>query len=153
PATNHDGKKMVEVSFNSGLAHASREALEALTQYSAIVQLADKGEINGLSEVDRKLMALTFAAFRLNYDGQGRLNDQRIWKLLLETMRLPWDMPYGALASLLDGEHHDYSGNMDIVNKYKATLSPAIIKALEAKTVGRPGTEAPAAPVTPPLVG
>jgi hypothetical protein len=146
-ATNHDGKKMVEVSFNAGLAHASREALEALTQYSAIVQLSDQGQISGLSEVDRKLMGLTFAAFRLNSDGQGRLNDQRIWKQLLETMRLPWDMPYGALASLLDGEHHDYSGNMDIVKKYKATLSADTLKALEAKAVGRTGTDAPSAPV------
>jgi hypothetical protein len=153
-ATNHDGKKMVEVSFNSGLAHASREALEALTQYSAIVQLADQGQIGGLNEVDRKLMGLTFAAFRLNYDGQGRQNDQRIWKQLLETLRLPWDMPYGALTALLDAEHHDYSGNLSIVQKYKAQLSPEVLKALEAKTVGRPGTEAPAAPApAAPLVG
>ncbi len=49
PGTNHDGKKMIEVSFNGGLAHVSREALEALTQYSAIVQLADQGQIGGLS--------------------------------------------------------------------------------------------------------
>ena len=153
-ATNHDGKKMVEVSFNSGLAHASREALEALTQYSAIVQLADQGQIGGLNEVDRKLMGLTFAAFRLNYDGQGRQNDQRIWKQLLETLRLPWDMPYGALTALLDAEHHDYSGNLSIVQKYKAQLSPEVLKALEAKSVGRPGTEAPAAPApAAPLVG
>lgn len=152
PGTNHDGKKMVEVSVNSGLAHVSREALEALTQYSAIVQLADQGQISGLSETDRKLMGLTFAAFRLNSDGQGRLNDQRIWKQLLETLRLPWDMPYGALTTLLDAEHHDYAGNMDIVNKYKATLPAALLEALKTPGVGRPGVGVPSSPAAP-LVG
>lgn len=145
--TNHDGKKTVEVSFNSGLAHVSREALEALTQYSAMVQLSDQGQISGLSEVDRKLMGLTFAAFRLNYDGQGRMNDQRIWKQLLEVMRLPSDLPYGALASLLDAEHHDYSGNMSVVSKYKQQLSASTLKALESKSVGRPGEGVPTTPV------
>ena len=146
PGTNHDGKKNIEVSFSSGLAHVSREALEALTQYSAIVQLADSGQISGLSEVDKKLMGLTFAAFRLNYDGQGRMNDQRVWKQLLEVMRLPSDLPYGALTTLLDAEHHNYSGNMDIVSKYKAQLPAATLKALETKSIGRPGDGVPGGP-------
>jgi hypothetical protein len=148
PALNHDGKKMVEVSVNSKLAHASREALEALVQYWAIVSLSDQSKIQGLGEVDRKLMGLTFATFRLNYDGQDRMNDQRIWKQLLQLLRLPADMPYGSLESLVDAEHHDYSGNMKIVNDYKALLSPAVIAALETHDVGRPGAGAPEAPIS-----
>lgn len=141
--TNHDGSKVIDVSFNSGLAHTTREALEGLAQYSAIVNLADQGVITGLTEVERKLMGLTFAAFRLNYDGQSRQNDQRVWKQLLDVLRLPSDLPYGPLATLLDGEEHNYSGSIDIVNQYKAELSAATIKKLEAKGVGRPGVGAP----------
>ncbi len=98
-------------------------------------------------------MGLTFAAFRLNSDGQGRLNDQRIWKQLLETVRLPWDMPYGALTTLLDAEHHDYAGNLSIVNKYKASLSPDVLKALETNGVGRPGVGVPSSPAPSTPVG
>lgn len=144
---NHDGKKTIDVSVNSKLAHTSREALEGLVQYWSIVNLADQGKVTGLSEVDRKLMGLAFAAFRLNNDGQSRMNDQRIWKQLLEVLRLPADMPYGALANLLDAEHHDYSGNMKIVNDYKALLSPQTLAALQAQQVGRPGAGAPEAPI------
>ncbi|MCA9549741.1 MAG: hypothetical protein KC933_06875 [Myxococcales bacterium] len=142
---NHDGKAAVVAEFNSGLAHTSKEAMSALTQYMSVMYMADENKVRGLSEVDRKLMALTFAAFRLNYDGLGRTDDQRIWRQLLAAVRLPTDMPYGPLASLLDAEHHDYSGNMEIVDKYKAELSAETLAALEAQGVGRPGGGPPVA--------
>ena len=141
--TNHDGKPTFNVTFNSRLAHTSREAVEALTAYEGMMWLADSKKVNGLDEVDRKLMGLTFATFALNYDGQGRSNDQRIWKQLLQVLRLPSDLPYGPLASLVDGEHHDYAGNMDIVKKYKSYLSDESKEALKAKQVGRPGDGPP----------
>lgn len=145
--TNHDGSKVIEVSVNSGLAHTTREALEGLVQYLAIVDLSDQGKISGLDEVERKLMGLVFAAFRLNYDGKNRMNDQRIWKQLLEVLRLPADLPYGSLASLVDSEHHNYSGNMKIVEDYKALLSPETVAKLGAHGVGRPGDGVPTAPI------
>ncbi len=77
-----------------------------------MMQLSERGDINLPDEVDRKLMGLTFAAFRLNYDAKGRFNDQRVWKQLLQVMRLPSDLPYGPLARLLDNEHHDYAGSL-----------------------------------------
>ena len=141
--TNHDGKPTFNVSVNSRLAHTSREALEALTAYQGMMWLADQGKVSGLNEVDRKLMGLVMAGFALNYDGAGRTNDQRVWKQLLQVLRLPSDLPYGPLAQLLDAEHHDYSGNMDIVKKYKAQLSEASKEALKANSVGRPGDGPP----------
>jgi hypothetical protein len=147
PGFNHDGKPVFELSVNAGLAHASREAIAALVQYSSIVQLADQGKLPGLDETQRKLMGLTFAAFRLNSDGQSRSNDQRIWSQLLQVLRLPADMPYGALASALDAEHSDYAGNMKMVHAYRAQLSAATLDKLKVKDVGRPGTGAPTAPI------
>ena len=140
---NHDGKPTFNVTYNSGLAHTTREAMEALTAYQSMLWLSDSGKVDGLSEVDSKLMALTFAAFALNYDGQGRTNDQRIWKQLLQVLRLPSNLPYGPLVSALDAEHHDYSGNMDIVKKYKESLGEATLAALKGTQVGRPGDGPP----------
>ncbi|MBI2375465.1 MAG: hypothetical protein HYV07_15825 [Deltaproteobacteria bacterium] len=148
PGKNHDGSDVMTVSVNSRLAHTSREALEGLVQYMAIVDSADRGKLSGLNEVDRKLMGLVFATFRLNYDGQSRMNDQRIWTQLLDVLRLPSDMPYGPLANIVDAEHHDYSGNLEIVKKYKELLSESTKSALTTKAVGRPG----AGPATAPAI-
>ncbi|MBI4817642.1 MAG: hypothetical protein HY791_15375 [Deltaproteobacteria bacterium] len=147
PGKNHDGQSVTKVAVSSELGHTSREALEGLVQYMAIVDSADKGRISGLNEVDRKLMGLTFATFRLTNDGQGRMNDQRIWTQLLDVLRLPSDLPYGPLASLVDAEHHDYSGNLEIVKKYKETLSGTAKTALESQQVGRPGQGPATAPI------
>lgn len=153
----YNGTKGILVQYNSKLAHTSREALEALTMYQSMMMLADRGDhggepaVHGLGEVDRKLMALTFAAFRLNYDGEGSWNDQRIWKQLLGVLRLPGNLPYGDLTRLLDAEHHDYSGNTDVVKKYKEVLTridPGLLRALENPEVGRPASDPPA-PVGP----
>jgi hypothetical protein len=142
---NHDGKAAFVAEFNSGLAHTSKEAMSALTQYLSVMFMTDQNHVRGLSEVDRKLMGLAFAAFRLNYDGLGRTDDQRIWRQLLASVRLPTDLPYGPLASALDAEHHDYSGNMAIVNAYKAQLPAETLRALESQDVGRPGGGPPVA--------
>lgn len=145
PTQNHDGKPAFKVTYNHQLAHTSREAMAALTQYSSVMWMADSNQVRGLSEVDRKLMGLAFATFRLNYDGKGRSDDQRIWKQLLQVLRLPSDMPYGPLASLIDNEHHDYAGNMEIVRNYKNALSEPTLAALQSKDVGRPGGGPPLA--------
>jgi hypothetical protein len=142
---NHDGKTTFNVKINSRLAHTSREAVEAMTAYQGFMWLADENKVQALSEVDRKLMGLTIAAFRMSNFGGGRSDDQRIWKQMLQAFRLPSDLPYGALVNLVDAEHHDYSGNLDIVNKYKARLSPSVLSALEARSVGRPGEGPPVA--------
>lgn len=133
------------VQYNSQLAHTTREALEALTMYQSMMMLADRGDdrskepaVRGVGEVDRKLMALAFAVFRLNYDGKGSADDARIWKQLLEAARLPADLPLGALESLIDAEHNDYSGNLEIVHQYKAQLPASVVSQLEKKDVGRP---------------
>ena len=60
------------------IAHASREAIETLVFYAAILEV-DAGVLGYLGEVDRKLMALTFAAFHMNYDSFGPRNDGRVW--------------------------------------------------------------------------
>ncbi|MCK6549908.1 hypothetical protein L6R52_28990 [Myxococcota bacterium] len=153
----YNGSKGITVQYNSGLAHTTREALEGLTMYQSVMMLADRGDkglqpsVRGLSEVDRKLMGLTFAAFRLNYDGEGNWNDQRIWKQLLDVLRLPPNLPYAALTRLLDAEHHDYSGNLEIVRKYKQELQaidPNLVRQLESRDVGRPvGDPPPVGPI------
>jgi len=145
PTENHDGKPAFKVTYNHQLAHTSREAMGALTQYASVMWMADSNKIRGLSEVDRKLMGLAFATFRLNYDGKGRTDDQRIWKQMLQALRLPSDMPYRPMAQLIDNEHDDYSGNMDIVQDYKKSLADSTLAALEAQAVGRPGGGPPIA--------
>lgn len=144
-----DGPKGILVAYNSNLAHTTREALEALTMYTSMMLLADRGDnaantpsVRGLSEVDRKLMSLAFAVFRLNYDGLPNSDDERIWKQLLTAARLP-NLPYQPLRRMLDAEAHDYSGNLAIVNEYKATLSAEVVRQLENKDVGRPISDPP----------
>lgn len=138
PGTNpFNNKPIIEVQYNSNLAHASRSALEALTAYAATVELSDAGKVSGLNEVNRKLMGLAMATFALSNDDQSRFNDQRIWSQLLKSMELPSDLPYGPMESLIDAEKHDYSGNLTIVNKYKDQLSEAQIAALGNSQVGR----------------
>ncbi len=144
PGKNHDGKPTFNVQVSSRLAHASREAMESLVAYQAFMWLADSNKVDGLSEADRKLMGLTLAGFALNYDGNSRWEDQRIWKQLLQVLRLPADLPYAPLANLIDAEHHDYSGSMKMVNEYKKSISAESLKALDAKPVGRPGDGPPA---------
>ncbi len=145
PGENHDGKPAFKVSYYHQLAHTSKEAMSALTQYSSVMWMADTDKVRGLSEVDRKLMGLAFATFRLNYDGKGRTDDQRIWKQMLQVLRLPNDMPYAPMARLIDNEHEDYAGNMEIVRNYKESLSDATLAALDTKGVGRPGGGPPVA--------
>lgn len=145
PTQNHDGKPAFKVSYNHQLAHTSKEAMSALTQYSSVMWMADNDKVRGLSETDSKVMGLAFATFRLNYDGKGRNDDQRVWKQMLQVLRLPSDMPYAPMARLIDNEHDDYAGNMEIVRNYKDSLSEATLAALETKGVGRPGGGPPVA--------
>jgi hypothetical protein len=139
-----EGTRGILVQYNSQLAHTTREALEALTMYQSMMTLADRADqggepsVRGLSEVDRKLMALAFAVFRLNYDGPSTSNDERIWKQLLETARLPPTLSYRTLQGILDPEMHDYSGNMAMVSSYKEGLSAEVLRQLEKRDVGRP---------------
>ena len=132
-----NNKPIYKVDYNENLAHSSRSALEALTAYAAMVELSDKGKISGLNEVDRKLMGLAVVAFALTNDDQSRFNDQRIWTQLLKAMNLPSDLPYGPMASLIDAEKHDYSGNLTIVKKYREQLSATTVAALGNSAVGR----------------
>lgn len=145
PDHNHDGANAFRVEVNHGLAGTSREAMAALTQYSSMMYMADQNLVRGLSEVDRKLMSLAFATFRLNFDALGRNDDQRIWKQLLQAVRLPADLPFGAMQSLVDAEHHDYSGSLEMVTQYKQSLSADQLRALESRDVGRPGAGPPVA--------
>jgi hypothetical protein len=138
-----DGSSAIRVSFNSGLAHTGREALEALTQYLSMLYLSDKGKVSGLGETDKKLVALCFAAFRINFTGQDRMNDAKIWRQLLEVLRLPSDLPWGAMSNLINSEEHDYSGSLAMANRYKQSLSASSITALASPSVGRPGDAPP----------
>ncbi len=140
-----NNKPVFKVDYNSNLAHSSRSALEALTAYSAVVEFSDQGKISGLNEVDRKLMGLAVVAFALSNDDQSRFNDQRIWTQLLKAMNLPADLPYGPMVSLIDAEHHDYSGNLTIVKKYREQLSATTVAALGNDQVGRGYQSAPPA--------
>lgn len=141
---NLDGKEVTQISVNSRLAHTSREALSALTQYMTMMHLADEKVLRGVNEEDRKLMALGFATFRLTFDGGSRFSDQRVWKQLLTAMNLPNDLPYGPMAKLIDSESHDYAGNMKIVKKYKESLSASNLEALRSNETGRPTSTSPA---------
>ena len=133
----HTNKQMIFATVNSGLAHTSREALSALTQYQSILHGNDEGLISTLSETDSKLLALSFAGFRLNYDSKSRSNDQRVWAQMLGTLNLPLDLPYGPMAHLLDEEHHDYAGSLKIVEEYKKSIPQASLDALADKEIGR----------------
>ena len=80
---NSDGESLVQVVVDKRLAGASREALAALVHYEAVMFLADEDWVD-LSETDRKLMGLVFAAARLGCDGKARSNDQKVWRSLLD---------------------------------------------------------------------
>ena len=103
-ARNTNGKPIIEVKVNSGLSQTSREALGALVHYEAMLEMADADVFDeSMSESEKKLNALVFAAARLICDGGNHKSDQRIWKQLMSTLGFPKDMPYDALAARLGG--------------------------------------------------
>lgn len=134
---NTNGKDLISVQFNSGLAHASRETLGALAHYEAILNLVDAGHVPGMKEDEKKLMALVFAASRLGNDAKNSRTDARIWKQLLKATNLPTNLPYKPLAARLAREQSDYTGNMAMVRGYRRHLSASQKKALKDPNVGR----------------
>ena len=134
---NTDGQSLVQVVVDKRLAGASREALAALVHYEAVMFLADEKWVD-LSEVDRKLMGLVFAAARLGCDGKAKGNDQKVWKSLLDAANLP-SVPFNGLAAKLNAESSDYTGNMKHVAYLKAELSASAKAKLKRSDVGRTG--------------
>ena len=122
---NTNGDDVTSIQVNSGLAHASREALGALVHYEAMMHLVESGVLPEMKEDEQKLMALVFAASRLACDGKKYDNDARVWKKLLGALDLPTDMPFKPLSDRLAREQSDYCGNMAMVRGYKRHLSAA----------------------------
>ena len=106
-------------------------------QYSAYMWIADQEDIGWTSESDRKLMALTFAAFRLSYDANDSRQDRRIWKQLLKAVGVPRTLPYEPLAALLEKAKHDYSGNTRMARAYGRKLTRKQREALDNPLIGR----------------
>lgn len=134
---NTDGQSLVQVVVDKRLAGASREALAALVHYEAVMFLADEDWVD-LSETDRKLMGLVFAAARLGCDGKARSNDQKVWRSLLDAVNLP-SIPFSGLAAKLDAESGDYTGNMKHVAYLKSVISTSAKAKLRKSDVGRTG--------------
>ena len=134
---NSDGESLVQVVVDKRLAGASREALAALVHYEAVMFLADEDWVD-LSETDRKLMGLVFAAARLGCDGKARSNDQKVWRSLLDATNLP-SIPFSGIAAKLDAEYGDYTGNMKHVAYLKSELSQSAKSKLRRSDVGRTG--------------
>src|SRR5690606_18414235 len=84
-----------------------------------------------LDPVDKKLMGLVFAAFSLAYDEQYYSRDNEIWRGLLSAYGLPAEIPYTPIKSLLDAEHHDYSGNLQHIREWKQQIPAAALAKLE----------------------
>jgi hypothetical protein len=141
PGEMIDGRQAIQVQFNSFLAHMGWQGSEALTQYGAFLKSCDDGLIRGLDGEDRIIGALMLAAFRLtNGSNEVGERDSEIWKQLLEAAGLPTNLPYDQMAALIDGEHHDYSGNRRIIDEYKEILRadyPDALAALRQPNAGR----------------
>ena len=137
-AVNTDGIAYTSVQVNSGLGHTSREALGALVHYAAMLELIDRGAVEGeFSEKERKLMGLVLAAARLRFDTHGESADERIWKKLLKAVHLPTSIPYTPLAKRLAKEKQDYFGNVAMMRGYKKYVSEKDEKALNSPQTGR----------------
>ena len=132
-----DGQPVLYLSVNARYAHMSTEALRAAAQYQFIMEIAATGG-QPSDPVDRKLMALTFAAFSIIYDESMWGRDDEIWQSLLAANHLPADLPFAPLQALLDEEHHDYSGNLTHVKKWKESIPAAALEALKRSDVGVP---------------
>jgi subtilisin-like proprotein convertase family protein len=130
-----DGKQVLELRVNKQFAHMSVEGLRGAVHYQFMREIADT---RGLNEVDSKLMGLVFAAFSINYDEARWGRDDHIWKGLLEHLNLPADLPLAPLKRLLNDEHHDYSGNRQMVTQWKASIPQAVLDQLADPAVGNP---------------
>ncbi len=129
-----DGQRVMRMQVNANYAHMSVEGLRAAAQYQ-FVQDMD----SSLSVVDKKLMGLVFAAFSIIYDEQYYSRDTQIWSGLLKAYNLPSDLPFHPLKSLLDAEHHDYSGNLQHIRAWKESIPAASLALLERDDVGVTG--------------
>ncbi|MBI5495283.1 MAG: hypothetical protein HY904_09645 [Deltaproteobacteria bacterium] len=125
--TAPDGSKILKMQVNANHAHMSVEGLRAVASYEFIQTIAKEQNLTG---VDAKLMGLTFAAFSILYDQSRWGRDETIWTGMLRHLGLPENIPFGPISKLLDEEHHDYSGNMEHVRKFKAALPADILARL-----------------------
>lgn len=135
---NSDGTSLVQVQVDKRLAGASREAIAALVHYEAVMFLADEDWVE-LSETDRKVMGLVFAASRLVCDGKGKSNDRRVWRSLLDAVNLP-SVPLAGIAKKLNDEQSDYTGNLGHVSYLKGAMSASARSKLRQQSVGRSAT-------------
>jgi hypothetical protein len=132
--TAPDGAEFYRMTVNANYAHMSVEALRAVAHYRFVMEMD-----SSLGDVDRKLMGLVFAAFSINYDEAYYSRDPKIWEGLLQQMNLPADIPMRPILSLLDDEHHDYSGNRTHIREWKEDIPADALAALEEPSVGVPG--------------
>ncbi len=134
-----DGIESLEMRVNKNFAHMSVEALRAIGGYQLMMDAGQGSSWSpDLSVTDRKLMALTFAAALLEYDSNRWGRDPQVWQGLLTTLNFPPELELRSLSSLIGAEHHDYTGSMSIVRKYKEGLDPAVLAQLNDPAVGVP---------------
>ena len=69
--------------------------------------LADEDWVD-LSETDRKLMGLVFAAARLGCMVKPAATTKKVWRSLLDATNLP-SIPFSGIAAKLDAEYGDYT--------------------------------------------
>jgi hypothetical protein len=125
--TKVEGQDVLLMKVNAQYAHMSTESLRAVAHYQFIQDTCGSMDV-----VDRKLMGLTFGAFSIMYDRGGYSRDPAIWRGLLKAAGLPTDISMSKIQSLLDAEHHDYSGNTTHVKEWRASLPASVIDALKA---------------------
>ena len=121
-----DGQNVLQMYVNKNYAHMSADALRAVASYQMIQDISVGGQ---RKPEENKLLGLVFAAASLSYDNGWGIRDNQIWQGLLKSNNLPENIPFAPFKSLIDGEHHDYTGNMQQVRTLLKELPAATISA------------------------
>lgn len=135
-----DGIDSLEMSINKNYAHMSVEALRAIGGYQLML---DHGSTNvgwqgdEMTPGQQKAMALVFAYALLNYDSGGWQRDKEIWSSLLVDLNFPLAL-LNAPSSQIRDEHHDYTGNTKVMQRWLEQFPADVIAKLEDPTVGVP---------------
>lgn len=120
---------------NARYAHMSEEALRATTVYEFNRYLFRNGFLRA-EPVDAKLAGLIAFVQSMKVDEGYR--DEEIWSKFLQSYGFPAEIGLGTVRSLLDEEHHHYSGSFPMVAKLKKELSRPVLDALARPEVGEP---------------
>lgn len=127
-----NGEKSYVMQVNEDYAHIGEEALRAITMVEYNKHLAASESLYPLKDpVERELVGLLTAAASLTYDAGYR--DAAVFEAIVDHYNLPEGLKWSDAGTLIDNEHHDYTGSVKLARKWLDKLDDTTKEALRTQ--------------------